>query len=188
MQQHEAGNGEKMGKAGAAEFPVLGISVSAAAADDIDGNADNPETTRRSEYPGLKTYFTPEENRINGSKGGKASVIAKRRQKTFRESIKAIMSTTTPDEEKRQRLEALGLDATVLNAINLAVSGKAAQGDVEAARYLRDTAGEKPKDGLEIGNLDDKPLASLDMTKLTDEQLRIIAARRTDNEEDEVLQ
>ena len=73
-----------------------------------------------------------------------------------------------------------GIDPTVLNAINLAVSGKAAQGDVEAARYLRDTVGEKPREGLELGNLDDKPLASLDLSKLTDEQLQIIAARRAE--------
>ena len=179
MQQHRAESGEKMGEAGSAEFPVLGISASAAADDDTN----QQQAAGRQYHPGLKMDFTPEERRANGLKGAMKSAQSKRRQKTFRESIKAIMSTTTPDDEKRQRLEALGLDATVLNAINLAVSGKAAQGDVEAARYLRDTAGEKPKDGLEIGNLDDKPLASLDMTKLTDEQLRIIAARRTDNEE-----
>ena len=64
----------------------------------------------------------------------------------------------------------------------MAVSGKAAAGDVEATRYLRDTAGEKPREGLELGNLDDKPLASLDMSKLTDEQLRIIAARRAEKD------
>ena len=183
MQQHRAESGEKMGEAGSAEFPVLGISASAAATTEIDSNSQKQDRSR--DYsPNIKLDFTPEERAENGRKGGIASGVAKRRQKTFRESIKAIMSTTTPDDEKRQRLEALGLDATVLNAINLAVSGKAAQGDVEAARYLRDTAGEKPKDGLEIGNLDDKPLASLDMTKLTDEQLRIIAARRTDSETD----
>ena len=129
--------------------------------------------------PGLNLDFTPEERAANGRKGGVASGIAKRKQRTFRESIKAIMALQTPDEEKRQVLEALGVDPTVLNAINLAVSGKAAAGDVEAARYLRDTAGEKPREGLEIGNLDDKPLASLDMSKLTDEQLRVIAARRS---------
>ena len=109
----------------------------------------------------------------------------KRRQRTFRESIKAIMALQTPDEEKRKALELAGIDPTVLNAINLAVSGKAAQGDVEAARYLRDTVGEKPREGLEIGNLDDKPLASLDLSKLTDEQLQAIAARRAEGGPDD---
>lgn len=129
----------------------------------------------------LRTDFTPEERAENGRKGGVASGETRRKQRTFRESIKAILALQTPDTEKQAQLEELGIDPTILNAINMAVSGKAAAGDVEAARYLRDTAGEKPREGLELGNLDDKPLASLDMSKLTDEQLRIIAARRADN-------
>jgi hypothetical protein len=129
----------------------------------------------------LRTDFTPEERAENGRKGGVASGETRRKQRTFRESIKAILALQTPDPEKQAQLAELGIDPTILNAINMAVSGKAAAGDVEAARYLRDTAGEKPREGLELGNLDDKPLASLDMSKLTDEQLRIIAARRADN-------
>lgn len=130
----------------------------------------------------LKYDFTREEREAMGRKGGIASGVAKRKQKTFRESIKAILALQTPDPEKQAQLEELGIDATILNAINMAVSGRAAAGDVEAARYLRDTAGEKPREGLELGNLDDKPLASLDMSKLTDEQLRIIAARRAEKD------
>ena len=130
----------------------------------------------------LRRDFSSEELRENGRKGGVASGVAKRKQKTFRESIKAILALQTPDEAKKEQLEELGIDPTILNAINMAVSGKAAAGDVEAARYLRDTAGEKPREGLELGNLDDKPLASLDMSKLTDEQLKIIAARRAEKD------
>ena len=133
----------------------------------------------------LRTDFTSEERAANGRKGGVASGVAKRKQKTFRESIKAILALQTPDEAKKEQLEELGIDPTILNAINMAVSGKAAAGDVEAARYLRDTAGEKPREGLELGNLDDKPLASLDMSKLTDEQLKIIAARRAEKQDEE---
>ena len=131
----------------------------------------------------LKYDFTREEREAMGRKGGIASGETRRKQRTFRESIKAILALQTPDEEKQAQLKELGIDDTVLNAINLAVSGKAAAGDVEAARYLRDTAGEKPREGLELGNLDDKPLASLDMSKLTDEQLRIIAARRAERDD-----
>ena len=101
----------------------------------------NPDGSRT--WVGLKTDFTSEELSANGVKGGKASGVTRRKQRTFRESIKAIMALQTPDEEKRQVLEALGVDPTVLNAINLAVSGKAAAGDVEAARYLRDTFNEQ---------------------------------------------
>lgn len=133
----------------------------------------------------LKYDFTREEREAMGRKGGIASGETRRKQKSFRDSCKVIMALNTPDKEKQAQLEALGIDPTILNAINLAVSGKASAGDVEAARYLRDTAGEKPREGLEIGNLDDKPLAGLDMSKLTDEQLRIIAARRQELVADE---
>ena len=144
--------------------------------------ADGKKHDRTASLANLVSFADkPRDEHIAASvKGGKASGVARRRQRTFRESIKAIMALQTPDEEKRAKLVEAGIDPTVLNAINLAVSGKAAQGDVEAARYLRDTVGEKPREGLELGNLDDKPLASLDLSKLTDEQLQIIAARRAE--------
>lgn len=46
----------------------------------------------------------------------------------------------------------------------IAVTDKAKTGDVEAARYVRDTIGEKPREGLELGNLDDKPLETVDLS------------------------
>lgn len=128
----------------------------------------------------LKYDFTREEREAMGRQGGIASGKAKRRQKTFRESVKAIMECRPLSEDQCDLLAEMGLEPTMLNQIQVAVFDKASRGDVEAARYLRDTAGEKPREGLELGNLDDKPLASLDMSKLTDEQLRIIAARRSE--------
>lgn len=136
------------------------------------------------EYPGLKKNFTPEERAANGRKGGVKSGESKRRQKTFRDSVNAILACQVQDPEQREALEALGIDPTMLNQIQIAVYGKAAKGDVEAARFLRDTRGEKPRDGLDIAGDLDKPIASLDMSKLTDEQLRIIAARRAEEDEE----
>ena len=49
---------------------------------------------------------------------------------------------------------------------------------MESLRYLRDTIGEKPRDGLEIGNLDDKPLASVDLSQMSDDQLKAMIAAR----------
>ena len=133
----------------------------------------------------LKYDFTREEREAMGRQGGIASGKAKRRQKTFRESVKAIMECRPLSEDQCDLLAEMGLEPTMLNQIQVAVFDKASRGDVEAARYLRDTAGEKPREGLELGNLDDKPLASLDMSKLTDEQLRIIAARRSEATDDD---
>lgn len=106
-----------------------------------------------------------------------------RRKRSFRESIKEILSLDISDKRKRAELEELGIDPSILNAINLAVSGRAASGDVEAARFLRDSVGEKPREGLELGNLDGKPLASIDVTGMTDDELKALAAQRADSEE-----
>ena len=61
--------------------------------------------------------------------------LTKRRKRTFRESIEAILKLDVPDEEKKRALEVLGLDPTVLNAINIAIGKCAYSGDVEAARF-----------------------------------------------------
>lgn len=132
----------------------------------------------------LKYDFTAEERAANGRKGGIESGKTRRRQKTFRESVNALLACPVQDPEQRAALEALGIDPTMLNQIQIAVYGKAAKGDVEAARFLRDTRGEKPRDGIDLAGDLDKPIASIDMSKLTDEQLRIIAARRFEEVED----
>lgn len=126
----------------------------------------------------LRQDFTPQERIENGRQGGVKSGETRRRQRTFRESVNALLQCKVQDEEQRKALEALGIDPTMLNQIQLAVYGKAAKGDVEAARFLRDTRGEKPREGVDL-SYEEKPLASLDMSKLTDEQLRRLADQRS---------
>lgn len=137
---------------------------------------------RAKQMANLKYDFTRAEREEMGRKGGIKSGESKRRKKLFKETIDIVLACGVQDEEVADRLRMLGLDDDYQTAIHLALIEKATRGDTEAARYLRDTRGEKPREGLELGNLDDKPLASLDMSKLTDEQLRIIAARRADND------
>ena len=117
------------------------------------------------------------------SMGGKASSEKQRRRKTQAEIIRQIMALTLTPEEGADKLEALGLDPTWATDANVAGMQKARKGDVESLRYLRDTIGEKPRDGLEIGNLDGQPLSTIDLSTLSDEQLRaMIAARETADE------
>lgn len=146
-----------------------------------ESKANKPETWREN----FRFDYTPEERREICSMGGKASVEKRRRQKTFRESVKAILALKVPDAEQAEALRLLGIDPTILNAVNLAVGSRAQAGDVEAARYLRDTAGERPRDGLEIGNLDGRPLATMDLSAMTDEQLRALAAQRAGDDEEQ---
>ena len=100
------------------------------------------------------------------------------RRKTQAEIIRQIMELKLTPEEGADRLEALGLDPTWATDANVAVMEKARRGDVESLRYLRDTIGEKPREGLEIGNLDGQPLSTIDLSTLTDEQLRAMIAAR----------
>ena len=124
-----------------------------------------------------------EEQRAIQSAGGKASGVSRRRRKTQAEIIRQIMDLKLTPEEGADALEALGLDPTWATDANVAVMQKARRGDVEAIRYLRDTIGEKPREGLEIGNLDGQPLSTIDLSALTDDQLRaMIAAREAADE------
>lgn len=120
---------------------------------------------------------TKSEQREIQSKGGVASGESRRKTKTFREAMLAILDSDITDEEQRAALELLGLAPTYRNRISLANVIKAADGDGVATALVRDTVGEKPRDGLEIGNLDGRPLASLELSKLSDEQLMALASR-----------
>ena len=68
-------------------------------------------------------------------------------------------------------------DPTGADAVMLAQYIKARRGDTEAARFIRDTAGEKPSQQVEV-NLLDKPLDSIDFASLDDAQLEALAAAR----------
>lgn len=139
----------------------------------FDGSANLVPFDQRSE----------EKQREIRSMGGKASQAKQRRRKTQAEIIRQIMELKLTPEEGADKLEALGLDPTWATDANVAVMQKARKGDVESLRYLRDTIGEKPRDGLEIGNLDGQPLSTIDMSALTDDQLRAMIAAREQSDE-----
>lgn len=131
-------------------------------------------------YPNLRTPTT-EEARAIGQKGGIASGESRRKRKTFRESLLTILSMAPDDPEVVEHLKALGLDPTFQTAIDLAQAKVAAKGDTDAARFIRDTVGEKPTDQMEIGGLADRPIQTIDMSKLSDDQLRALAAAKADS-------
>lgn len=127
--------------------------------------------------------MSPEERHAFHSKGGQTSTANRRRRKTQAEIIRQIMELKLTPEEGAERLEALGLDPTWATDANVAVMEKARRGDVESLRYLRDTIGEKPRDGMDLGLEIGKPVAQLDLSQLTDDQLRaMIAAREADQD------
>ena len=140
---------------------------------------------REESLQNLKKYseMSPTEKHDFHSKGGQASTASRRRRKTQAETLRLILDLKLTEEEGAKKLEELGLDPTWSTDANVAVMQKARRGDVESLRYVRDTIGEKPRDGLEIGNLDGQPLSTIDMSQLSDEQLKALIAARTQPEE-----
>ena len=126
---------------------------------------------------------SPEEARAAGAAGGRKSGESRRRKKTFAEGLRAILDMPAQDPATLEALKALGLDGTVRDVLNLAQIKQAEKGDAEAFRLVRDTVGEKPREGLEIGNLADRPFETLDLAQFSDAQLRELAAAKREKDE-----
>ena len=86
------------------------------------------------------------------------------------------------DEETAELLAQLGLEADQQSAILLAAVRKGKQGDIEAARYARDTSGQAPAQQVELGGIDGQPIETMDLSALTTEQLQEILAREQKTE------
>lgn len=115
--------------------------------------------------------LTPKERRESASKAGKASAASRRRKKTMREAAQVILSMPCregePDDAeymsdlfKRNKRGKVIIDKktgkpipknlTVEQASLISIAEKAMNGDVKALEFLRDTAGEKPANQVEL--------------------------------------
>jgi hypothetical protein len=121
-----------------------------------------------------KGGLTSEKAREIGQKGAAASVISRRRRKAMREVMNNIMTCDVSDETLRGMLAAAGIEPTNENAIPFAMINRAARGDVEAARFVRDTLGEKPTENYNF-SVGSKPVKSLDLSGYSDEELERLA-------------
>lgn len=127
-----------------------------------------------------EAHQSQETLRENRAKGGRKTQERNRRYRTFRECMKDILSLEVTDDEIRRELEKMGLDPTFSNAISLSSIKKAANvGDIEAARFARDTVGEKPTEALQMA-ITDKPIKSLDLSQLSDAELEALADQADD--------
>jgi|LSQX01.1.fsa_nt_gb hypothetical protein len=99
---------------------------------------------------------TTEEQRLIASMGGKASGEARRKKKAMREILTAILglrSELTADEISEYR--AAGLDADEIDnqtKMLMKMFRQAMEGDIKAAEFVRDTAGEKPRDSMSMSH------------------------------------
>lgn len=123
---------------------------------------------------------TPEEWREFARVGGKASGVAAKRRRNMRELARLMLDTELLESDNlKAELEARGFDATGAGMVLWAQMHKASRGDTEAARFLRDTSGQKPAELIGIGDTREalEALDKLDMSSLTDDDLhRLIDA------------
>ena len=89
-----------------------------------------------------------EERRRIASMGGKARGEQKKRQKTFREAMEAILAKEVLDKN--------GNKIDLLTAISAKQVEKASKGDTKAFEVVRDTIGQKPVERVEITEWDTK--------------------------------
>lgn len=105
--------------------------------------------------------LTSDELRNRAKKGGKASGKARRDKRDQKQIILEVLSMPLEDgsvEKITSLAAAEGANLSINQAIVIQQVKKALNGDTKAAEYLRDTAGQKPSDKvqLETGvNIDD---------------------------------
>lgn len=128
--------------------------------------------------------MTPEEKAEFHSKGGTASTAKRRQKKTFAETLRAVLASEYPVEDAKKKLQSMGLDGTWMDQLSQAQVDKASRGDTEAFRAVRDTIGENPRQAVDVG-LTNGPVSGMDLSQLSDDQLRaMIAAREESTEND----
>lgn len=91
--------------------------------------------------------LSTEKAREIGSKGGKASVEARRRKKDLRRALEALL-------DKNMGRNKDGEEVSGAEALALKQFEKALKGDTKAFEVIRDTAGQKPVEKVMIAEVD----------------------------------
>ena len=128
---------------------------------------------------------SPSEVRENGRKGGIASGAARRRKRSLKEAADYFLSLPVTDGELKERMNSLGVDAEDMDnqmAVIVGLSLKAAGGDSQAAKVLAELLGEGQKQ-LEVSGPNGTPLMAMDLSTLSDDQLRVLAAQKDEDDD-----
>lgn len=94
----------------------------------------------------LRPVQSKTEARTRGAAGGKASGEARRKKKELRECLEILL-----DKEMKSRS---GETMTGAEAISAKLFEKALHGDIKAFEVIRDTAGQKPVDRIQVAEVD----------------------------------
>lgn len=124
----------------------------------------------------LRPPTTSEEARERGRKGGIKSGEVRRERKALREVLDTLLNLPVGFEVQKDTMVALGISEEECNnqtLIAVSMIQAAANGDVKAATWLRDTVGEKPTDKVEA-SIQSNPLDKK-LAELSPEELKVLA-------------
>ena len=94
----------------------------------------------------LKPVRSKEEAKERGKKGGVASGVARRRKRAMKEAAKVLLDMPVQSEGVKKAMTGMGFeeqDLTNQMAMLVAIWKSAMEGNVPAAIFMRDTAGQK---------------------------------------------
>ncbi|MBQ8075504.1 MAG: hypothetical protein IJ237_05915 [Oscillospiraceae bacterium] len=119
---------------------------------------------------------TAEERREQARKAGIASGEARRKKRALRDLLTDMLGAELSDEDEvKKTLEAMGIEASQEAAIGLAMIQKARKGEVEAARFLRDSSGQKISEGIKLETVNDTD--TIDLSHLSNAELTAMIRR-----------
>ena len=102
--------------------------------------------------------LTEDKQREIRSKGGKASVEARRDRKLIAEYLEDFLQCQVSEEKIRAELERRGVrkkDRNYAAACAMAILGKMLKGDMNAAKMALSLVGEMPKDEVTVNNVNE---------------------------------
>lgn len=101
-----------------------------------------PRNGTKNLKPNTRENRTKEEQKQIAIKGGIASGKARREKKTLRQCLEILLERTLKDKK--------GIEMSGAEAVSLKVFEKALKGDIRAFEILRDTAGQKPVEKVQM--------------------------------------
>lgn len=101
-----------------------------------------PRNGTKNLKPNTRENRTKEEQKQIAIKGGIASGKARREKKTLRQCLEILLERTLKDKK--------GIEMSGAEAVSLKVFEKALKGDIRAFEVLRDTAGQKPVEKVQM--------------------------------------
>lgn len=142
---------------------------------------------RRSELPrdGTKNLKpmnqrSKDEARVLGSKGGKASGVARRKKAELKKALNIILTSQVHQPKLAMLLEEMGFENSYEMAIVFSMANKATQGDVRAAEWISklmdnekdDLDRKEQRERIKSLKLDNKERA--EANKITDAPIQIV--------------